>query len=330
MMTSHSIETTSKQHATPHDAFFKAMTANKEITRDLLKAQLPGHLLEEVDLESLELTQSSFVDRALDYFHCDVVYRANIRGKEGYITFLLEHQSTPDPWMAVRLLQYQLQIGFAHIKQHTGPGPCKLPSVIPLCFYHGRQSPYPYSTKIMDCFMDPEFAQKYTFQDFWLVDLTQLTTEQMKQHGLAALLELLLQRSRHQESLFEDIQTVLEFLRKLFSELRESGDLFEVVLEYTLSMSGDPRKEDELIQRMVSELPEKKEAIMSYSKRMEEIGMQKGMQQGMQQGFQKGQFEGRFEVARALAERGFELSFISVTTGLSMDQLSQLSLKPPL
>jgi recombination-promoting nuclease RpnB len=101
-------------------------------------------------------------------------------------------------------------------------------------------------------------------------------------------------------------------------------------------MSGDPRKEDELISRMVSELPEKKEAIMSYAKRMEEIGLKKGLEaglhtgleMGLEKGLEKGRFEGRYEVAKALAEEGVDLSFISRTTGLSMDELKTLSGAP--
>jgi predicted transposase/invertase (TIGR01784 family) len=317
MMTSPSITPTSKQHSTPHDAFFKAMTANKAVTQDLLKAVLPPRLLQTVDLDSLELSPSSFVDNALDYFHCDVVYRCNIHDKEGYVIFLLEHQSTADPSMAYRLLEYQFRIWQTHFKQHTGPGPCKLPSILPLCIYHGPQSPYPYSTKLTDCFMDPEFIQEWTFKRFLLLDLTQMSTEDMESHGLAGLLELLLQRSRNQASLFDDLPIVLEFLRKVFRELRDSGGLFEVVLEYTLSLSGDPQKEDELIKRMVLELPEKKEAVMSYAKRMEEIGLQKGLQKGVQQT--------RDEIARIMAQDGVEPAYISRATGLPIEQVIQMA-----
>jgi hypothetical protein len=70
------------------------------------------------------------------------------------------------------------------------------------------------------------------------------------------------------------------------------------VLEYTLSGSGDPQKEDELIQRRVFELPEKKEAILSYAKRMEEMGLQKGVQQT------------RDQIARDMAQEGVEPSSV--------------------
>ncbi|BAN98028.1 hypothetical protein E05_32620 [Plautia stali symbiont] len=51
--------------------------------------------------------------------------------------------------MAFRLLRYSV----AAMQRHLEQGNDTLPVVIPLLFYHGTISPYPYTTQWFDCFI---------------------------------------------------------------------------------------------------------------------------------------------------------------------------------
>ncbi|WP_425459993.1 Rpn family recombination-promoting nuclease/putative transposase [Kluyvera ascorbata] len=51
--------------ATPHDAIFKQFLRHKAIARDFLQAHLPGELLAQCKLETLQLASGSFADREL-------------------------------------------------------------------------------------------------------------------------------------------------------------------------------------------------------------------------------------------------------------------------
>lgn len=58
--------------------------------------------------------------------------------------------------MAFRLLRYAV----AAMQRHLEAGHKKLPLVIPVLFYTGKRSPYPYSTRWLDEFDDPALAGK--------------------------------------------------------------------------------------------------------------------------------------------------------------------------
>lgn len=70
--------------------------------------------------------------------------------------------------MAFRLIRYAV----AAMQRHLEAGHKKLPLVIPVLFYTGKRSPYPYSTNWLQEFDDPALAEKLYTGDFPLVDVT--------------------------------------------------------------------------------------------------------------------------------------------------------------
>jgi len=103
---------------------------------------------------------------------------------DGYIHVLVEHQSTPDKHMAFRLIRYAV----AAMQRHLEAGHKKLPLVIPVLFYTGKRSPYPYSTRWLDEFDDPSLAGKLYSSAFPLVDVTVIPDDEIAGHrSMAAL-----------------------------------------------------------------------------------------------------------------------------------------------
>jgi predicted transposase/invertase (TIGR01784 family) len=141
---------------TPHDLLAKMSLKDIAIAKDFLKAHLPAHIQKRIDFDTLILTDGEFVSPKFTKIQSDVVYSCKIDGIEGYIYVLIEHQSAPHPLMAFRKLQYEVALMDAHLKA----GHNKLPVTIPLCLYHGDQSPYPYSNDVYDCFNNPELAKE--------------------------------------------------------------------------------------------------------------------------------------------------------------------------
>lgn len=61
-------------------------------------------------------------------------------GRDAYLYVLIEHQSTPDRLMALRMLGYQLRIWERHLarpEQRSRTRP--LPLIIPVVIYQGRR-----------------------------------------------------------------------------------------------------------------------------------------------------------------------------------------------
>ncbi|MFA0213340.1 Rpn family recombination-promoting nuclease/putative transposase, partial [Vibrio artabrorum] len=129
-----------KTTPTPHDALFKQFMTHPETAQDLLDIHLPAELRDICDLTTLKLESGSFIEESLRPYYSDVLYSLNTSQGEGYVYALIEHQSRPDKHMAFRLMRYAI----AAMQQHLEAGHEHLPLVIPLQFYHGKVSPYPY------------------------------------------------------------------------------------------------------------------------------------------------------------------------------------------
>ena len=77
------------------------------------------------------------MDKELGHHFSDLLYKVRHQQGDLYIYLLLEHKSSPDPWVGLQLLRYLVRIWELHRKQH--PKEKKLPAIIPLVLYHGKQ-----------------------------------------------------------------------------------------------------------------------------------------------------------------------------------------------
>ncbi len=149
--------------STPHDALFKTFLTHPDTARDFMEIHLPKDLRELCDLDSLKLESASFVDEKLRALHSDILWSVKTREGDGYIYVVIEHQSREDIHMAFRLMRYSMAVMQRHI-EHDKRQP--LPLVIPMLFYHGSRSPYPWSLCWLDEFADPTTARKlYTLNN---------------------------------------------------------------------------------------------------------------------------------------------------------------------
>jgi predicted transposase/invertase (TIGR01784 family) len=88
------------------------------VLRDVSEASsfLQAHLAEDVSQalhwSTLTLREGSFVDEDLRGSEADLLYEIeHVAGEESvWVYVLLEHQSTPDRWMRLRLLKYCCRI----------------------------------------------------------------------------------------------------------------------------------------------------------------------------------------------------------------------------
>ncbi|MBK5937874.1 Rpn family recombination-promoting nuclease/putative transposase [Halochromatium roseum] len=63
----------------PHDVYFRESFTRREIAQDFLRQHLPAELLEVVDLDSLEISEDSYVSKELRASYSDLVYRLQWR-----------------------------------------------------------------------------------------------------------------------------------------------------------------------------------------------------------------------------------------------------------
>ena len=192
---------------TPHDATFRQFLTQPDIARDFMEIHLPAELRAVCDLSTLKLESGSFVEDDLRQYFSDVLYSLKTTAGDGYIHVLVEHQSTPDKHMAFRLIRYAV----AAMQRHLEAGHKKLPLVIPVLFYTGKRSPYPYSTRWLDEFDDPALAGKLYSGAFPLVDVTVIPDDEIAGHRSMAALTLL-QKHIHQRDLAELVDRLAPIL----------------------------------------------------------------------------------------------------------------------
>ncbi|MFT4088083.1 MAG: Rpn family recombination-promoting nuclease/putative transposase, partial [Gordonia sp. (in: high G+C Gram-positive bacteria)] len=132
---------TSDFRGQPHDALFRRVLGRPEHAGSELRSILPAEVVSRIDLDSLSLQPGTFVDDHLRHRHTDLLFQATIDDRDGYLYVLLEHQRTPDPLMAYRMLGYQAQIWSRHLSEAAKAGepePRSLPVVIPIVIYQGE------------------------------------------------------------------------------------------------------------------------------------------------------------------------------------------------
>jgi len=118
----------------PHDALFKSAFEAPAVVAALLRALLPAAIRSVVAWNTLEGKGGSFVDAKLSDQHSDLLFCAQLRiGKPKLVYFLLEHQSTRDPKMPLRMLSYQNRIWDRFVKDHPR---ARLPPVIAVLVSH--------------------------------------------------------------------------------------------------------------------------------------------------------------------------------------------------
>jgi predicted transposase/invertase (TIGR01784 family) len=303
-----------------HDKFFKQSLKERQIALDFFRAHLPDVIYQKLDLNTLQAIDKSYLTPEGQEIQSDIIFTCQLAGNPAYIPilFLVEHQSTSDEQMAFRLLQYTVGLMADHLKA----GGKQLPLVLPLCVYHGKRSPYPYSTDIYDSFADPHLARQLVFRPFQLIDLTVLSEETLQQHGTVALMELLLKTTWK--------KTFLTLLQRLLDEglLQQvidhtTASYLTAVLEYALNQSSRKQNQtaDDIIGLFLKALPEKREDIMTFADQLRQQGMQQGMQKGMQKGMQ----QGMHIAAKKMLAEGMNIAIIEKITGLSDVDLALLA-----
>jgi hypothetical protein len=69
-------------------------------------AYVPGDWIADADFATLERINASYVSETLKQRHDDVVWRVKLKDRWLWAYLVLEFQSEPDPWMALRMLVY--------------------------------------------------------------------------------------------------------------------------------------------------------------------------------------------------------------------------------
>ncbi len=285
--------------------------SHPESARDFLAIHLPVVLREVCDLATLQLAPGSFLEDDLRPYCSDVLYSLDTAAGDGYVYCLIEHQSTADRHMAFRLMRYAI----AAMQQHLAAGHEQLPLAIPLLFYHGERSPYPYAMNWLQGFDDPALAGQLYGNAFPLIDITVTPDDEILQHRRVALLELLQKHIRNRD-LAELVEQIVTLLMAGYTD----GSQLQALLNYMLQ-AGETRAPAELLATLASRVPAQGDTLMTIAEQLKAEGEQHGILKGRQEGRQ----EGALQVARNLvAQTSMDDTTIAGVAGLDIEQVRQI------
>jgi len=115
-----------------HDALYHRFFGHPGMVEQLLRDFVAGPWIDDLDLSAMERVNARFHSDDGDRRDGDVVWRIPMRdGADAYVMLLLEFQSTPDRWMALRVMVYVGLLWQHLVREKRLPADGRLPPVLP-------------------------------------------------------------------------------------------------------------------------------------------------------------------------------------------------------
>ncbi|MFT7880916.1 MAG: Rpn family recombination-promoting nuclease/putative transposase [Sulfurimonas sp.] len=274
----------------PHDKVFRETYSNKENARSLLANNLPDRVLRLVDLDSLEISKDSFIEKDLADYYSDILYQVMFKdGSQGFIYVLFEHKSYYEKFVHLQLLEYIVKIWRLYIKQHKEQ-PDKLPIVIPLLVCHTGKE-WPENTeRLASLLSGPVGELAWYIPDFGfeLYDLHRYSDDQIKGTIASRVILLLLKHIRDSD-LRQKLPGILALMRTLME--KETGlQWIEVVVRYLASALED----DELSVKQIKDIAEQAisketgEYVMTLAEKLRKEGEERAKLEGLRETIELG------------------------------------------
>lgn len=130
---------------TPHDRLHHRLFSHPEVIEDLLRQvirrlrPIGGPWIDELDWSTLKIENGVATSGNLDRRISDIVWSIAWRGSPLYLILLIEFQSQPDRFMALRQLTYLSLFYESLVKAKRLDPEGRLPPALPVCLYNGDQ-----------------------------------------------------------------------------------------------------------------------------------------------------------------------------------------------
>ncbi|MBF6355622.1 Rpn family recombination-promoting nuclease/putative transposase [Nocardia higoensis] len=96
--------------ANPHDALFRRIMARPDNAAGELRHVLPEAVVNRIDWAALRFESCSFVSPHLRSRYSDLLFSTRLGDRDTFIYVLVEHQTRPDRFMPLRMVEYMAAI----------------------------------------------------------------------------------------------------------------------------------------------------------------------------------------------------------------------------
>ena len=255
-----------------HDKFFKSLFSNKNGIREFVSKTINPDIVRELDLNTLEIDKTEYLDNRLNSSFSDLVYNCKYNNRQNIkISLLFEHKSQPEKFPHFQLLGYMLRIWELQIKQKE-----ELTPIIPIIFYHGKKK---WDNKdFKDYFRNIDnnlqnFIPKF---DYELIDTSTYSDIELKKHfdNLELQVGLLIMKNIFNEKkMLEQIEHLSDQINELL-QTKEGKVFFDSIAIYMLNSTKTSSDKYREIMETISTQAEQQ--FISTAQRLEYRGIKKG------------------------------------------------------
>ena len=265
---------------------------------EALLQMLAGEIAEALDFDRVQQVPRSFISDELRTQESDMIFSVPFRAptagcEEVIIYILIEHQSTVDPSMELRLLSYMTQIWMEErrswVEGKVSKAEWRLTPIVPVVFYTGTgawRSPFSLTT-LMDL---PEVLKRFvpTFDTLFL-DVKATDPDELTQtgHTLGWLLTVLRQEHADPPVMREALLDALTGIRDLHTQDIEAYTRAILYLFLLILHRRQAVEHQDLLGILTQEHTQNQEIVNmadSIIALSEKRGIQKGIEQGIEQG----------------------------------------------
>lgn len=315
-----------------HDNFVKKVMESPVAASEFLEEFLPGEYRDMLDLTTLKVEKETYVDDSLKSRLSDIVYsvqtKPNDVGKTDttFVYALVEHQSSPDYWIAFRLMKYSLLLLERHIEKRN-----KLPVILPLVLYNGKKK-YNVPMNLWELFTYPILAKKAMADDYHLIDLNDMSDSDIDYEKHLSFVLYTLKHIHDRDTLKMLEKAMQKCTKALIIDKGKDYVHTKLILWYTDSKVPAENKQM-LEQLIIDNLP--KEDTDNIMKTIADTYIEEGFNKGILQGVEQGKNEGiaigaekrSLEIACRMLQEKTDIKFISSVTGLSTDEILKIQNK---
>ncbi len=282
-----------------HDSGYHLLFSHPELVEDLFKSFVDEPWVAQLDFSTLSRVNAKLHAEGLERRDGDLIYRVLYRdGSEVYLYLLLEFQSQPDAWMALRVMVY-VGLLYQHlIREQSLTAQDRLPPVFPLVLYNG-DSRWTAAQELKDLIALPAGTPLWRWQPsmrYYLVDESRYP--EGKPGSLVGIL-FQLENCRTREELSELIGQLAQHIQQVApASLRRA---FAIWIRRVLA----PSKGMEVSGSDVNELAEVQVMLATRIKQWEQEILAEGIEQGVEKGIEKGIHQGESVLLRRQLERRF-------------------------
>ena len=280
------------------DRYYKQMFSHPEMVIDLLSGFVEPSRSDELDFSTLERLSSDWVSSDLRRYQGDLVWRVKFRDRDEYLVVVLECQSTVDPSMMARMLNYA---GLLCLDIFRSAPKEKLPGIVLIVLYSGER------LWNAACFLETMWSLWGLCARYFLLDQRRHPLAQLVPNNLVSCLIALIQERRS----FEALQPWLRGLRMRLQEIGKE-DLTKTFNGWFMEVSTmreDIQKHIDPDLPPLEQMKQMEELVMDWpdpdwAKGWLETGRMEGLTEGREKGLTEGREEGREEGLTEGREKG--------------------------